>query len=89
MPKSQLGSVVSAAVIGECNLWQLVVEKLFLVFEIISFHPERTLQQSFGRGTNQFSFRLISLSLQYRPKPQDYQSSAQVKASQGARLLHV
>ena len=63
MPKSQLGSVVSAAVIGECNLWQLVVEKLFLVFEIISFHPERTLQQSFGRGTNQFSFRLISLSL--------------------------
>ena len=89
MPKSQLGSVVSAAVIGECNLWQLVVEKLFLVFEIISFHPERILQQSFGRGTNQFSFRLISLSLQYRPKPQDYQSSAQVKASQGARLLHV
>lgn len=89
MPKSQLGSVVSAAVIGECNLWQLVVEKLFLVFEIISFHPERTLQQSFGRGTNQFSFRLISLSLQYRPKPQDYQSSAQVKAAQGARLLHV
>ena len=69
MPKSQLGSVVSAAVIGECNLWQLVVEKPFLVFELISFHPERTLQQSFGRGTNQFSFRLISLSLQYRPKP--------------------
>ena len=63
--------------------------KTFFVFEIISFHPERTLQQSFGRGTNQFSFRLISLSLQYRPKPQDYQSSAQVKKSQGARLLHV
>ena len=31
MPKSQLGSVVSAAVIGECNLWQLVVEKNFFL----------------------------------------------------------